>query len=201
MKRTQPIQGSNLDVWYNINSQIILICRFFNLLDGNEFYFDLLSDIPMDLYKCEELGFRKIKNNGGIINAFQEYTTEQLLYIERVYNGKRRKERFSEDKLESLAAIQDKINDRLFDLDRRYPVETLEIRYSEPLNHFMVLAVKFDQEQSRFIYTDLYNGEEVNQEILASYDICPRDSFLKQSDYSPRELIGLHLNMNSKFRR
>ena len=197
------VKGNNVDIWYYQEDQTIYICKVFNYEDGSTVYFDLTTDVVLDLNEFAAAGYKKLINNGGLLNANKDYTTAELLLFERIYNSKRRREKFSENKLESLEAIQARISEKVFDYDKRYPSEALELRYSEIFNHFMFLAVKFDKERNKFVYIDLYNGTEVPEDILVSYDVYPREAVFKQPDYSPRELIHMRFNINqaNKYRR
>ena len=162
----KKIKGTNIDVWYNVYDQMIYICKFFGYIDGNIVYFDLQSDEILDLYSFDIHGYKKIKNNGGFVNANLEYDISQLVKLEETYNSRDIRPKLPEEQLMSLAMVQDRIKEQAFDYDKRYPVEYLEIRHSEELGDFLILLAKFDHSRKTFAYFDMCNGVEVTGELL-----------------------------------
>jgi hypothetical protein len=159
-------------------------------------YYDIQTDELLDLMEFDKKGFVKLKDNGNLIEADRYYEIEELLLIETMFNNRKNKPKIKTENLVSLAKIQEDIKANAFDYDKRYPVETLECRYSEYLNHYRFLAVKFDPEKRIFIYTDLYSGIPMTIDMLKTYEVYPREKVFNKPDYSPRELFSMHFNLN-----
>ncbi len=198
--KEHPIKGINIDVWYNIYDQMIYLCKFYNYVDGNRVYFDIEDESVLDLYNFDLHGYKKVLNNGGLINALEDYLPSQLKKIEDSWNERERRKEIPSENLRSLAAIQDSIKENAFNYDERYPVESLEIRYNPLIGDFMIVKPIFDREKKRFSYISMDNGTELAPEILEFYGLYPRDAVFRQPDYSPRELIDLRHRLNEGVR-
>ena len=81
-----------------------------------------------------------------------------------------------------------------------YPVEQIEIRYSDILKDFIFLYVEFNHVKKRLEYMDMSTGLPLNKEVLDLYTFYPRDEVFSKPTYTPRETIELRARLNQRAR-
>jgi len=195
---------------YNYNEIEILFNRpggFFHLIrredkiDGDVLFFEFDTGELVDLESYAIHGYKMLRDKGMVLNQLKDYSEEEVEVIEENFgdiNGPKRD--VPDELLIDLNWLKDYIEQNKYNYDATYPVEQIEIRYSEIFNDYLFLYVQFDQMKKKLTYMDMATGRQVNKEILDLYTFYPRDDVLKQSTYSPRETIELRTKLNNKVR-
>ncbi len=196
MEEKEKIKGTSIEVMFNVYDKFINFCIVEHKTDGDVIYRDVETGEIMDLESYAIHGYKLLRDQFFPLNRHREYTKEELLHMEETYNEHPKKVDYESKDYIDLNYLQDKINDHKYDYDLRYPVEQIEIRYSEILNDFLILYVRFNPHTTRFMYMDLCSGKEVDPKILELYTYYPRDGVLRQPDYSPREIAVLRSTLN-----
>ncbi len=194
----KKIKGNTIQVLYNVYDNFISFCRVETKPDGYIVYYTIEDEEQIDLEFYAIHGYKMLREPSGIINIYREYTKEELASIEESYNYANKRKTYESENFIDLNWLHDQIEANKYDYNIKYPVEQIEIRYSEVLEDYLFLFVRFNSETSKFTYMDLCSGHEVAKDILDLYTYFPRDGILKQSDYSPREIMQLKDNLNKQ---
>ena len=194
-------KANEIEILYNIYGKFIHIVRKEEKFDGDVSFYEFDTGEQLDLENYAIHGYKMIRDKGHLINRFKEYTVKELSEIEESFDKfKPERKEIQSEFLIDLNWLMDKIEQGKYDYDMPYPVERIEIRYSELLQDYIFLFVVFDHAKGRLAYLDLGTGYPVEKEILDLYTLYPRDEILKKPSYTPREIIDLRVQLNKGVR-
>lgn len=187
--KEEKFNCSLLEILYNIYDRTICLCTVERKIDGDLVFHDVETGEVLDLASFAEVGYKMLSDKYIILNRFREYSLADIIQIVEEYNNLEKRKEIEGLYLIDLNALQDQIAASRYNYDMRYPVEQIEIRYSDILNDYMLVYVRFDSSKGRLAYMNILNGEEVPDDIMDLYDYYPRDAIFNKADYSPRELM------------
>jgi len=192
---------SEIEVLFNRPGGFFHLIRREDSIDGNVLFYEFDTGEVVDLENYAIHGYKMLKDKGMFINRFKEYTIEELSSMEETIGDIREKKKDVPDEfLIDLNWLTDYIEQNRYNYDRGYPVEQIEVRYSEVLQDYLFLFVTFDHMKKKLAYMDMATGRPVNSEVLDLYTFYPRDAILKKAEYTPRETIELRVQLNQGVR-
>lgn len=186
---------SDIEILYNIYGKFIYMIGRENLIDGNVLFYELDNGEKLDLESYALHGYLMVRDKSPFLKQFEEYSLGELRSIEEKYEQSNKKE-IPREFLIDLNWLMDSIEQSKYNYDQPYPVEQIEVRYSELLKDFIFLYVLFDYTKKRLSYMDMSTGLQLDEQILSFYTYYPRDEILKKETYTPRETVDLRVQLN-----
>ncbi len=193
-------KATEIEVLFNQPGGFFHLIRRENKIDGDVVFYEFDTDEVIDLESYAIHGYKMLRDKGKFLNQFKEYTIEDINNMENEFGDIRHKREIPNDFLIDLNWLQDCIEQNRYNYDMSYPVEQIEIRYSEILEDYIFLYVQFNHVNKRLEYMDMSTGLPLKKEVLDLYIYYPRDEILCKPTYTPRETNELRARLNNKAR-
>ena len=195
MQEERIFNITELQILFNIPGNFIHFIREERQYDGSVIYYELDTGEEVDLESYAIHGYKLIKNKDQYLNpSKEEYTYEEIVAITEEHDGlfnKYGRNYLDDGMLADLHWLMDFNEQSRYSFNLQYPVEQIEVRYSEILDDYLFLYVTFDLAAKRLVYMDMITGNLVKKEVLDLYTYFPRDDLFHKESYSPNDIIKL----------
>lgn len=191
---------NEIEVLFNGPGGFFHLIRREDKIDGDVIFYEFDSGEVVDLESYAIHGYKMLRDKSKFLNQFKKYTAEDIDNMEEEFGDIKVKREVPSEFLIDLNWLQDYIEQNRYNYDMSYPVEQIEIRYSDVLKDFIFLYVEFNHVKKRLEYMDMSTGLPLNKEVLDLYTFYPRDEVFSKPTYTPRETIELRARLNQRAR-